>query len=162
MDDAVNLIQYIQGFIPEKPKRKSKNDSIFDDTIMYSIMAPLIVDQRWPEIPDDLKFQAKAPKIAEALKCIQQEMVTVDRSVTDVTYTSIQSLPIKKLKDKIKEIEGEEIFAGLEVFFKDHTKIWISENLVEIEKPKLVRETERYLRKRIHGHTEEDEKWARR
>ncbi len=51
----------------------------------------------------------------------------------------------------------EEVFAGMTiVFFKDHTEMWMSENLIEIEKPELVKEVERYLRKRIQGYTEED------
>ena len=86
------------------------------------------------------------------------QLVSVDRSVTGVVYTPIQSLPIKRLKDEIREAEKEgKIFAGLEVFFKDHSKAWMNENLVEIEKPELVKEAERYLRKRIQGYTEEDE-----
>ena len=85
-------------------------------------------------------------------------LATLDRFITSVTYSSVRSLPISSLRDRIREAEERgEIFAGLEVFFKDHTETWMSENLIEIEKPEIVKEAERYLNKRIQGYIEEDE-----
>ncbi len=61
-------------------------------------------------------------------------------------------------KGLVDGIKKEEIFAGMTiVFFKDHSEAWMSENLVEIEKPELVKEAERYLRKVIQGCTKENE-----
>ena len=56
-----------------------------------------------------------------------------------------------KLKGKIREIEKIEggTFAGLSVTFKDdfQNETWMSENLLKIEKPELVKKAEKYLRR---------------
>ncbi len=48
----------------------------------------------------------------------------------------------------ILEKELGKVFAGLEVLFKDDpNETWMSENLLKIEKPELVKKTEKYLRR---------------
>ncbi len=63
----------------------------------------------------------------------------------------------KKLKDKIKKAEKIEggMFAGLLVTFKDdfQNETWMSENLLKIEKPQLVKKAEEYLRKVMKEYT---------
>ena len=57
---------------------------------------------------------------------------------------------MKDLKNKIREAEKEgKIFAGLDVFFKDHSETWMNVNLVKIEKPELVKKVEKYLKKTV-------------
>ncbi len=53
-------------------------------------------------------------------------------------------------------IEKKKIFAGLLVFFKGHSNAWMNENLVKIEKPKIVKEAEKYLSKRKQGYTDDE------
>ena len=59
-------------------------------------------------------------------------------------------------KGLVDEIEKEEIFTGLPVMLKDHTEMWLDEDLIKIDKPELVKEAERYLRERVQGRIEED------
>ncbi len=55
---------------------------------------------------------------------------------------------MKDLKNKIREAEKEgKIFAGLDVFFKDHSETWMNVNLTEIEKPEIVKKAEKNLKK---------------
>ena len=57
----------------------------------------------------------------------------------------------RKLKGGIAEIEEEtgEMFAGLEVSFKDNPDdgIWLNSDLIKIERPQLVKKVEEYLKK---------------
>ena len=53
-----------------------EDDKMFSDALMYGIIAPLIVDQRWPEVPEDLKLKAKAYRMFQSLQCVKEEMAT--------------------------------------------------------------------------------------
>ena len=44
------------------------------------------------------------------------------------------------------------VFAGLSVSFNDFTEAWMDEDLVEIEKPELVKKVEKYLKKVTQGY----------
>ena len=65
----------------------------------------------------------------------------------------------KKLKGRIIEIGKEtgEVFAGLPVSFNDFTETWMNEDLVEIEKPELVKKAEKHLRKVVQGYAKGDD-----
>ena len=52
-----------------------KNDK-FNDVLMYALLSPTIVDPRWPETPESLKFKALMHRILLAPKCVEERMAT--------------------------------------------------------------------------------------
>ena len=76
-------------------------------------------------------------------------LAIVDKSATGVEYDLICYYTQKDLKNKIRKIEEaqEGMIAGIIVFFKDHSETWMDINLTEIEKPEIVKKTERNLDK---------------
>ena len=89
-------------------------------------------------------------------------LAIVDKSVTGVEYDPICYYTQKDLKNKIRKIEDaqEGMIAGIIVFFKDYSEIWMNEDLVEIEKPEPVKNVEKYLKKTVQeyksNNSEED------
>jgi len=48
----------------------------FELVFKYSLFAPIIVDPRWPEVPERLRLLVKAHRMASAVKCVEEEMAT--------------------------------------------------------------------------------------
>ena len=55
--------------------RVKKNDK-FNDALAYALLSPIVVDPRWPEVPEHLRHKALMYRILLAPKCLEEEMST--------------------------------------------------------------------------------------
>jgi len=53
-----------------------KEKVAFELAMSYAILAPTIVDPRWPEVPEHLKLKAKAIRTLKAPECIKEQLST--------------------------------------------------------------------------------------
>ena len=47
-----------------------------EKVIEYAILSPIVVDPRWTDIPENLKFKAFMYRLLEAPECVETEMAT--------------------------------------------------------------------------------------
>jgi len=73
--------------------------NIFEGAFKYSLFAPLIVDERYMDVPEHLVLKAKGIRVMNSLRRVQEEMATEFDALIYLHIVSLR-IPLKSNTDK--------------------------------------------------------------
>jgi len=94
-----SILDYLEIEEEEKKRLKAseliRDEKLFIDAVAYGILAPTIIDSRWPKVNQDLILKAKAIRMIEAPKCLKEEMATEFDALVYIHTVSL-CIPLSK------------------------------------------------------------------